>query len=83
MAGHCCGGHGSKEPLGWEGGLFMSSLFGLLGCKLLAEFSDFDKFAGLLAWICGGLTVVSVFICWFSPKKKTCDHHDHHDEAHK
>lgn len=79
MSSHCCGGKGSKEPMGWDGWLFVASIFGLLGCRIVAEFSAFDRQATIVAWICGGGLVVAILVCWFRPRPtKKCDHPDHH-----
>lgn len=81
MSCSCCGGKGSKEPMGWDGWLFVASLIGLLVCRVVAEFSDFDRLAVTMAWICGGLLVVAVLACWFRPRQNSskCDHPDHPD----
>lgn len=80
MSCSCCGGKGSKEPMGWDGWLFTASLIGLLGCRILAEFSDLDQLAVVLAWIFGCALLIAILVCWFRPRTtKGCDHNDRPD----
>jgi uncharacterized membrane protein YobD (UPF0266 family) len=66
--------------MGWDGRLFMASLMGLLGCRILAEFTRFGALATWLAWLCAAALVVAILVCWFRPRHtKECDHYDHHD----